>query len=648
MAAEALDLFPGLSVNGQIRMLAKLLDEEALPSLVAGMLRRTELKESLLFVGLPLAHSPDSVLGATLELRATMTSGQQGVYALTTGPPWIGYRAADRKIVSVLEDGSSDGVENSPASVNELLQWIEKWTDPSEVLDSDQGGKKGHGRHFDTASGADLTAVLAARGLDPPPSLLEAWTRSDVSDPVRDVLLRPTFKTAAACLRVLDVSEREPPPHLFPIAVVDSRSLAAVACQEMQGPAGAAAGLVFRWFLSDVPDKYQLALLDTDAVLYIDSLEEELAAREGGLERVLDSIGPAYKQQFREAGRRAPHWALRPVRLACQNTIVGLSAITHDSTFDGLAVAAWQTCEVAHVATHEGNRALAALMLCDAFQNGGTMEIRFDRPTTIELKEGTKTFEGHPEGQVPASLRRYGRTVDVPLGADNRGYISPSEARQLFWAVTPMPADLRRRAERATATYGLTPERLCFTLLSQTWREIELDFMLSTSNRVPEILQGGSPWRARLARQSEMELCRAALMIGMYFRRVNNSDTASDREGPRPVEDATKGVTWTVHEDIGAVTFSNLDEDALPWGPTGRAAPDVISVLPRPHATQDDLDVIRDAKVPGVRALMIPGDAPLNSTLDSDGLLILSCPRRVADLDRDAEHKLTASRLARA
>ena len=93
--------------------------------------------------------------------------------------------------------------------------------------------------------------------------------------------------------------------------------------------------------------------------------------------------------------------------------IVALAAFAQDSAFDGLSVVAWQTCEVPHVATHEANRALAALTLCDAFKSGGTMEIRFDRPARLTSTAGRIVFHGHPENAVPASLRRYGRTVGV-------------------------------------------------------------------------------------------------------------------------------------------------------------------------------------------------------------------------------------------
>ena len=341
--------------------------------------------------------------------------------------------------------------------------------------------------------------------------------------------------------------------ELLPLALVDRDSIACVVLRD--GFAGLAEGEVVRVHVADVPVERQLRALDVNALFYVHSLEEELKARPEGLRRILDYIGPAYEQTYLEHEKRPRDFVVRPVRIACQNVIVALGAIAQDAAFDGLSVVAWQTCEVPHVAAHEANRALAALTLADAFQNGGTMEIRFDRKARVILDGEVVEFDGHPEKRVPASLRRFGRTVGVDLGAEDPAAITPAEARSLFLAITPMPPALRRRALHAEQVHGITPERLCFTLLSQTWREIELDFQLACSERAHSILTGGADWRDRSARQAEMEVARAAIMTGMLFRKLNTRDAAGSADGVRVVEDASLGVEWQVHEDLGAVEF---------------------------------------------------------------------------------------------
>ena len=294
----------------------------------------------------------------------------------------------------------------------------------------------------------------------------------------------------------------ELPSQLLPLAIVDEGS---VACVVTTTWSDAMPGDVLRLHLTNVRPDTQLRLLDVNPLTYIASLDEEFAARGEGLRRVLEEIGPAYEENFLAHDKRPRDYVVRPIRLACQNVIIGLAAIAQDSSFDGLSVLAWQTCEVPHVAAHEANRALAALILCDAFARGGTMEIRFDRPASITMNGRRIQYQGHPERCVPASLRRFGRTVGVPLGSEEGAAISPREARELFMAVTPMPDDLRRRVRYAAEHRRVPPERICYLLLSQVWREIELDFLLATCDRSADVLRGAPTGRGvHSARPSPM------------------------------------------------------------------------------------------------------------------------------------------------
>jgi hypothetical protein len=464
------------------------------------------------------------------------------------------------------------------------------------------------------------------------------------SPDVQALLFAPEgYGTAHTLDEALDTVGDALPDFLLPLCVVDERSLACVAMQD-EGPFRA--GDVLRFFASDVPRKFQYALLDIHPLLYLSSLQDELAARQAGLDRVLNQIGPAYKHSHLDIEKRPRDYVVRPVRIACQNVIVGLAAIAQDPSFDGLAVPAWQTCEVPHLATHEANRALAALTLCDAFQNGGTMEVRFDRRASISLDGRAIEFDGHPEKKVPASLRRFGRTMGVGLGVEDPRAITPSEARELFLAITPMPDGLGERVRGAITHGGLSPERICFLLLSQVWREIELDYLLATTSRISMILSGGAPWTDRLARQAESEICRGSVMAGMLFRRLNLTDAAAveGESGVRVVEDRTKGITWSIQPEPAAITFDGLDPtEPVPWtqGVTGVRT---LTVFPRTAATPAALATMQAAGVPGPRALLLPADVvgPINSDFT-----VLRCPDRLADIDKNVEERLLKSRISR-
>lgn len=431
---------------------------------------------------------------------------------------------------------------------------------------------------------------------------------------------------------------------LMPLALVDEGSIACVVVDD--GPAGMA-GDVVRVHLENVPADKQMLLLDTDPLLYVHSLQEELAARDIGLRRILDEIGPAYQETYIEHEKRPRDFVVRPVRIACQNVIVALGAIAQDSTFDGLSVVAWQTCEVPHVATHEANRALAALTLSDAFQNGGTMEIRFDRKARVVVDEKLVEYEGHPEGSVPASLKRFGRTVGVPLGIEDAASISPGEARSLFLAITPMPPGLRSRVNDAIDRRGVTPERLCFTLLSQIWREIELDFMLATSDRTASILEGGADWHDRSSRQAEMDVARTALMVGMLFRRLNGRDAAGSGDGPRVVEDVSVGVQWRVSDELGAVEFVDVDPNmGMPWCRDDAVVGPSLTVFFRSHVSNAVAAHVNSLHATGTNvAVAVPLDAEVPPNLIDAP--ILRCPDRTADLDKQTEARLLTSRISR-
>jgi hypothetical protein len=447
--------------------------------------------------------------------------------------------------------------------------------------------------------------------------------------------------------------------NLVPLLPVDDESFACV----LLSPASRSEpilgeGTVVRWHIGVAGAEHQATIIDTSARDYVESVAAELRARPEGLRRMYEEIGPAYEVSYLNDARRPRDYVVRPVRLACQNVIVGLAAFAHDSAIDGMSVVAWQTCEAPHVGIHEGNRALAALMLCDAFQSGGTMEIRFDRPARVEADGTTKSgrhvsvrvrYQGHPEFAVPASLRRYGRAVGVELGKTDSACISPSEARELFLAVTPMPPDLKARVRDATERGVATPERICFTLLSQIWREIEVDYLLAVSDRAESILQGGAHWERRAQRQAEAQLTRASLMIGMLYRRLDTLDLAAAEGEVRVIEDNRVGVSWKVLATEGAVVFSDLRAERVPWQDTvyQTGAGEQLVVLPRSTPTVQDVTLAQHLQQFGRPVLVVPADADLDD-VTADGIPILRCPLRLAELDQAVEMRLLRSQVARA
>ncbi|MBX7255917.1 MAG: hypothetical protein K1Y02_06115 [Candidatus Hydrogenedentes bacterium] len=441
----------------------------------------------------------------------------------------------------------------------------------------------------------------------------------------------------SSAMALLDDSAHQPPANLLPLAQIDELSIACVICDSASDPGMPGAGQVIRWHLAAIPATAQGALIDTDPVSYLSSLGEELDDREKALPMLRD-IATRYQEQYVAHGRLPRGWVERPVQLACQNVIIGLSAFAHDAAFDGLRVPAFLTCEVPHLATHEGNRALCALMLCDAYQNGGTMEIRF----------GTR----HRSRTIPPALKRYARTHGILLGSEDPCAILPAESRELFLASTPMPDELWARAVDLMDRGLLTPERICHTLLTPIWSAIELDYILAVSSRAASILAGGSSAELRRTRLVEQEVARAALMAGMLYRRVSIADRSHNATVATVHEDTRTNVNWSIDQDRGYILFSGLDRALLPWLDREHAQPVIdlgsgLAVIPRALPTPVDWTLARSLQHGAAAiasALLVPKDVAASVPAD---IAVLICPDRLAEIDIEVERRMQRARTSR-
>jgi len=419
---------------------------------------------------------------------------------------------------------------------------------------------------------------------------------------------------------------------LLPVAAVDDRSYACVVCEQAGDAPKPDLGAVVRWHLDDVPRRAQRELLDVDVLAYFDTLEREEHTRKEGFAQ-LERLAEDYCASHDHGAKLPRAHECRPIRLACQNVIIGNAGFCYDARFNGLAVCAWQTCEAPHVAAHEGDRALAALTLAEAFRTGGTMEIRFDE---------------HPERAVPARLQQFARTRGITLGGNDACAITPTEARQLLQAVTPMPPELAARVRAVTNRGEQSVERACYVLLSGIWKPIELDFLLATSSRSMLILQGGSDVLNRGARQAETAIARAAAMAGTLFARLSLAP-----EQPREaesIEDERLGVEWRIIGDAAAVLFTSVTGGLLPWqrGSTVDLEDgQPLLVLVRPLLGPGDPELAAElARAEGATAATL--EAPDAQVVYQGGdIAQLIYPDRLQTLDRQIERRLLSCRVGR-
>jgi hypothetical protein len=484
-----------------------------------------------------------------------------------------------------------------------------------------------------------LNAFLNERGLQMPKGLMEVYSSPEARN-LEGLIYWPNrpdsnLNSLGWALRQLRDATTPPPHNYLPLLPVDDLSIACLPCSPLGAPYDYG---VVRWHLGMVHQDFQDSLLDTDVGQYVRSVAEELRARNPGLKRV-GAIANRYYADYVEKGIRPRGSVLRPVQLACQNVIIGLAALRHDPGFDGLRVPVYLTCETPHVATHEADRAMAALILCDAFQNGGTMEIRFG--------------ERGREDPVPPALRRFGRSIGRSLGIEDTCCISPKEARNLFLAVTPMPDELRDRCDDLIDRGVISPERLCYTLMSSIWSAIELDYIAATSSRIESILRGGDPPDCRRHRVAELETCRAAMMLGMLQRHFDNSDTAAQSDhGVRVFEDRAASASWSIRGDVGAAAITGTPEGYFPWASQDRENVSLnkdgyLITVPRGLPTPSDHQLVLDIQSEhpeAVVALLVPAD--MVDTVPKE-IPLMVCPDRIAALDTDIERRLDMLRVGR-
>ena len=437
--------------------------------------------------------------------------------------------------------------------------------------------------------------------------------------------LPPSLAWAKA---LLSTAKQVPPENLVPLMPVDDRSLACVVCGcDTQLPAGF--GTVVRWHLDDVPAWAQAQQLDIGVKEYLAAVADELSSRTTGLNRTWELVD-RYDKSHGSQGKTPRAVEARPIRLAVQNVIVGLANYRYDASCDALTVSAWQTCQVPHLAAHEGTRGLACLTLGEAFRCGSTMEIR---------------FHDHPERKVPAALQQYARTQGIDLGIHDPASISPAEARLLMWAVTRMPPRLGTSLERVCNSGALRPERACYFLLSGTWSAPALDFMLSSEPRVAlRVLSGGSPPTDWLKRRDELRVARRAFLVDRFIARATAPREGNDG-AVQALEDDLTHQEWSVNGAAQSLTVRG--DNPVPW---------LSPPLPLAKVVLCPRDVLESHEIEEVEAgvtnpeprvvFVVPRDAPLPRSSPGK-VLMAQAPWTLEALDREVRKRLVAMKVTR-
>jgi hypothetical protein len=339
--------------------------------------------------------------------------------------------------------------------------------------------------------------------------------------------------------------------------------------------------------------------------------------------------------------------------------IVASTVLRHKRETNALEVDVFLTADVPGYEPSGSARALALFLFSESVKCGATGEIRF-----------TEHVE---EGNVPAAVVRLAGRYGVTLGSA-RGVISPTEARDLYLALSEFPKALEEKLHRLHRSGALPLEIVPFLAHRGIWSTVELAVLVALAPDPARIFRGGASPEHRLVYLQDLAAGRAAALAGILDRRLRRRDdrmVATDQA--LEVEDDVRPIEVAVVAEIGALIVRSPAEPAPIGWPLPAEHPAVPPLLPqeqmifalRPRdvwqigqSLREDIDLVarwRDQNAPGTRAsILLTDDAGFlagparNARLAeaaARGVTLLRAPEPLAALDRTVARRLSQGRL---
>jgi hypothetical protein len=216
------------------------------------------------------------------------------------------------------------------------------------------------------------------------------------------------------------------------------------------------------------------------------------------------------------------------------------------------------TAEIPEYEADSGCRALALIVLSDAYKAGGSMEIKF-----------TKHVEG---GRVPIELCGLAKKLEVDLKHADKSGITPREAKELYLALSGLRPEIRKKILAMENEKKFSAASVCYALHHGVWTAQELEVILYSSRFPDTILKGSFPAEAWHLFHHDLFCGRNALMGGYLDRQILRREHAvkeADENAYKVVEleDDEREVEIFFDADYCAKIYSNAENDAMriPW-----------------------------------------------------------------------------------
>jgi hypothetical protein len=436
------------------------------------------------------------------------------------------------------------------------------------------------------------------------------------------------------------------PIELVPVEDLGNGALACVASGSESGP-------VLRIDLGDPSaERATLALTFDDYVTARLAPSQSRSSQTPAFEKLVKHV-ERFERDFGydhgEGGRLPKPHEWRPVRLCVQDVLLGALVFKHNRAENNLLVDVFITSELEEYEDLESARIATLFLISEAYQAGGTLEIKFE--------------DGVTPGPIQSLAKRHG----IALTRTKDGVLTPDESRRLYYCLTGFTPSVEARIEELSAVGFLTPEQAAYSIHHSIWGHHELEVVLRGADDPRSILTGASRPLDRLTYLRDVRQAAAALLSGRLLTRLRLRNP-----GQEEVEDDPLPVQAAFLPEQFCSAFESECDLAVPWlsweEDVVLKVGEMLVVAPRPRTAQqimtvwrDDLTALTSARPDGShaqvrRCVLYPADfLSLSATAVEEisqgavasGAHILVAPDNLLTLSRAVDMRLLSGRTAR-
>ncbi|MCF6147705.1 MAG: SMI1/KNR4 family protein [Candidatus Kuenenia sp.] len=382
-----------------------------------------------------------------------------------------------------------------------------------------------------------------------------------------------------------------------------------------------------------------------------------------GLERLewhMENKGFRYDHQAGGQLPRSHKW--RPYRFCVQDVILGITAVRHDKLYNRHEVDLFLTAEIPEYEADSGCRALALIILSDAYKSGGSMEVRF-----------TKNVEG---GRIPFELHTLAKRLGIDFTHISEGGITPKESKELYLALSEFNQELREKIIMMDESGKLSAMSVAYAVHRGVWTQQEIESLIFSSSHPESLLKGSFTPEAWHLFYYDLVCCRTALMGG-YLDRKLKSREYDEQNVIMELEDDERELEIIFDPEVCAKIyhFDNTDGTIIvPWlyqeGSTLEIKPgECLKVLPRAYDFDDielrwcdDLKQAHELQLKtrlnhsGPVCIMYPADfkrlapetiASISGEFNDKEIKLIICPDFINQLDQEVVRRMESVRIMR-